>query len=73
MNLFVCLFLLYHIFHNSSFLVDEEKAKYTDLAIAAYGIKAQISKTLEEAESYVKKAEELDPTNTDVRFGFGKQ
>jgi tetratricopeptide (TPR) repeat protein len=51
-------------------LLNEEKAKYTDLAIAAYGIKAQISKTLEEAESYVKKAEELDPTNTDVRFGF---
>jgi tetratricopeptide (TPR) repeat protein len=51
-------------------LLDEEKAKYTDLAISAYCIKAQIAKTLEEAEGYVKKAEELDPTNTDVRFGF---
>jgi tetratricopeptide (TPR) repeat protein len=51
-------------------LLDEEKAKYTDLAIAAYCIKAQIAKTLEESEEYVKKAEELDPTNSDCRFGF---
>uniref|UniRef100_A0AC34RGG9 Mitochondrial import receptor subunit TOM70 n=1 Tax=Panagrolaimus sp. JU765 TaxID=591449 RepID=A0AC34RGG9_9BILA len=40
------------------------------LMIAVYNIQAQTADNLEEAQTYVDKAKEIDPTNTDVYFGY---